>query len=216
MCSSCSSTPPISATPHSPNFDDQGVELQFTARPFDGFTLSGSGDYDDNTVNSSRCLVNNIAGSAGFGQCITQIIPKGSTALVALANPFGTPGGVAAFSPKVQANLRGRYDWVDGKFAYFVSGGVSFTGSMFNQPSTYADGNLAGPVVTTTFLRYKQPAYETFDLQFGVAMDKWNAQIYGENLGSSDASTFTSSAEFIKSEVPLHPRVIGLKVGYTY
>jgi hypothetical protein len=49
-----------------------------------------------------------------------------------------------------------------------------------------------------------------------VSKDRWNAEIYGQNLGQSDASTFTSSAQFIKSEVPLHPRVIGLKVGYTY
>jgi hypothetical protein len=199
-----------------PNFDDEGVEAQFVARIMDGLTLQGSGDYDENTVNSSRCLVGNIPGTAAFNQCITQIIPKGSTTVVPLANPFGTPGGIAAFSPKYQGNLRARYDWEDGDYNWFASVGASFTGSMYNQPSTYADGATAGPIPTTTFLRYKQPAYTLFDAAVGVSLGKWSAQIFGENLGNSDASTFTSSAQFIKSEVPLRPRILGLKLGYTF
>ncbi|MEI9965403.1 MAG: hypothetical protein WDM92_12700 [Caulobacteraceae bacterium] len=47
-------------------------------------------------------------------------------------------------------------------------------------------------------------------------MDKWSAQLFGENLGNSQASTFTSSAQFIKSEVPLRPRTFGVKVAYSY
>jgi hypothetical protein len=42
------------------------------------------------------------------------------------------------------------------------------------------------------------------------------AQIYGSNLSNSDASVFTSTAQFIKSEVPLRPRVIGLTIGYKF
>jgi hypothetical protein len=49
-----------------------------------------------------------------------------------------------------------------------------------------------------------------------VSFDKWNAEIFGQNLGNSQASTFTSSAQFIKSEVPLRPRTMGLKVGYSF
>jgi hypothetical protein len=40
--------------------------------------------------------------------------------------------------------------------------------------------------------------------------------LYGENLGNSDASLFTSSAQFIKSEVPLRPRIINLNFGYKF
>jgi iron complex outermembrane receptor protein len=36
--------------------------------------------------------------------------------------------------------------------------------------------------------------------------------VYGTNLFDSHASTFTSSAQFIKSEVPLRPRVIMAKI----
>ena len=68
----------------------------------------------------------------------------------------------------------------------------------------------------TTFLRYLQPSYVTFDAATGVSFDKWYAQLYAQNIGNSHASTFTSSAQFIKSEVPLRPRVIGLKAGITF
>ena len=47
-------------------------------------------------------------------------------------------------------------------------------------------------------------------------MDKWYAELYGQNLGDCHASTFTSSAQFIKSEVPLRPRVVGLKIGANF
>ena len=40
--------------------------------------------------------------------------------------------------------------------------------------------------------------------------------IYGQNLNNSNASTFTSSGQFIKAEVPLRPRVLGLKIGFKF
>ena len=49
-----------------------------------------------------------------------------------------------------------------------------------------------------------------------MSKDNWTAQVYGTNLSNSDASTFTSSAQFIKSEVPLRPRVIGVKIDYKF
>ena len=41
-------------------------------------------------------------------------------------------------------------------------------------------------------------------------------QFNGTNLGNSDASVFTSSAQFIKAEVPLRPRVLGFTIGYKF
>jgi len=86
---------------------------------------------------------------------------------------------------------------------------------MYNQPATYTSG--VGVVVpNTTFLRLLQPGYTTFDAAVGVTFDKWYAQLYGQNLGDSHASTFTSTAQFIKSEVPLRPRVMGLRIGANF
>jgi outer membrane receptor protein involved in Fe transport len=88
---------------------------------------------------------------------------------------------------------------------------------MQNQPASYLFGDIPSEAIpTTTHLRYDQPGYTTYDASVGVAKDNWTARLYGQNLGNSDASTFTSSAQFIKSEVPLRPRVVGLTVGYKF
>jgi hypothetical protein len=71
-------------------------------------------------------------------------------------------------------------------------------------------------VPTTTWLRYDQPAYTTYDAALGISKDRWHIEAYGTNLGNSDASLFTSSAQFIESQVPLRPRVVGVKVGFKF
>lgn len=198
-----------------PAYHVKGFETQVQALLADGLTLSGSTSYNDNTQAGSPCLVSNLANSPTFGQCITQIIPKGSTTLQPFVNPFGAPGTTPAFSPKFQANARLRYDWTMDKYNPFVMVGVSYTGSMYNQPATYSSGTGV-TVPNTTFLRYLQPSFTTFDAALGLNFDKWYAQIYGQNLGNNLASTFTSSAQFIKAEVPLRPRVVGLKIGANF
>jgi iron complex outermembrane receptor protein len=196
------------------SYDVKGLEFQFAARPIDGLTIQGSGSYNDDTQSNSPCLVDNIAGTAAFGQCITQVKVSGGQ-VQSFANPFGTVGSTPAFSPKFQGNLRARYDWTFEEYHPYVQGGVSYTGSMFNQPATYPSG--AGVVIpSTTYLRYEQAAYATFDAAIGVTRDRWSAQLFGTNLLDSHASTFTSSAQFIKAEVPLRPRVIGLKIGASF
>jgi len=196
-----------------PSYDIKGTELQFIGRPMDGLTIQGSGTYNENTEASVPCIVANLANPAGQGAAVGSCITQANG--VPYANPYGVVGGVAAFSPKWQGNIRARYDWNLMDFAAFVSGGMSYTGSMYNQPANYVSGNGL-MIPTTTYLRYLQPSYVTFDAQFGLSRDQWSAELFGENLGNSHASTFTSSAQWIKSEVPLRPRVIGLKVSYTY
>lgn len=198
-----------------PDYHVKGAELQLQAILMEGLTLYGSGSYNDDTEAGSKCFVSNIATSPTFGQCITQITPKGLATAQPFTNPFGAPGSTPAFSPKYQANAHVRYDWEMDGFNPYVIGGLSYTGSMYNQPSTYASGT--GVLVpSTTFLRYLQPSYTTFDATLGVNYKNWYAQLYGQNLGNNLASTFTSSAQFIKSEVPLRPRVVGLRIGANF
>jgi iron complex outermembrane receptor protein len=198
-----------------PDYHVKGLEAQIQAVVADGLTVGGSGSYNEDTQSGSQCLVSNLAGSPTLGQCITQIIPKGGTTLAPFVNPFGAPGTTPAFAPRFQANAHARYDWTMDKYNPYIMVGVSYTGSMYNQPATYTSG--VGVVVpSTTFLRYLQPAYTTFDAAIGVTFDKWYAELYGQNLGDSHASTFTSSAQFIEAEVPLRPRVMGLKLGYNF
>jgi outer membrane receptor protein involved in Fe transport len=197
-----------------PNYNIKGVELQLNALLMPGLTLSGSATYNHTEQTSSPCLVGNIAGSPAFGSCITQVIPSGGT-LQPFQNPFGALGTIAAFSPKVQASGRVRYDWLINQLKAFVQVGGNYTGAMYNQPATYLSGNGV-TVPTTTFLRYRQPGYATLDASLGVARDNWHAQLYGTNLNNSHASTFTSSTQFIKAEVPIRPRVFGLRIGYDF
>lgn len=204
-----------------PNYIIKGIELQTIVNPFEGFTLQGSGSYNDNEQSNSPCLIDNVPGSvtltgaSGYGKCITTIYQKGVGSNQPFQNPFGAIGAVPAFSPKYQGNLRARYDWQMGSYADFVSFGGNYVGSMYNQPSTYVQGN--GVLIpNTTYLRYLQPSYMTFDAAFGIAKDRWTAQIFGNNIFNSHASMFTSSAQFIKSEVPVRPMVLGIKIGYTY
>ncbi len=197
-----------------PDYHVKGAELQAQALLMEGLTLSGASTYNDDTQASAPCFVSNLSASPTFGQCITQITPKGQPTQP-FPNPFGALGTTAAFSPKWAGNVRLRYDWMMDGYGAFVMGGLSYTGSMYNQPATYAPG--AGVAVpTTTFLRYLQPSYTTVDASIGVNFDKFYAQLYGQNLTNELASTFTSSAQFIKSEVPLRPRVVGLKIGANF
>jgi iron complex outermembrane recepter protein len=194
-----------------PNYRIDGFELQLMARITDGLTLQGSSTWNSPSQTSAPCLIDNHAGSPNLGNCITEV--KGN----AFPNPFGELGTRPAFSPAVEFNLRARYDWAINNYKPFVMVGASHIGDMSNQPASYLFGDIPSEAIpTTTHLRYDQPGYTTYDASVGVAKDNWTARLYGQNLGNSDASTFTSSAQFIKSEVPLRPRVVGLTVGYKF
>ena len=198
-----------------PDYNIKGVELQFVGRVTEGLTIEGSGSYNNSRQTTSPCLVSNIPASPSFGQCITQIDVKG-TGLVPFQNPFGALGTTPAFSPTFQGNIRARYEWnVGNDYKAHVSVGGNYVGSMYNQPATYTSGD--GVLIpNTTLLRYEQPAYGTIDASIGIAKDKWFVEVYGTNLNNSNASLFTSSAQFIKSEVPLRPRVVMIKVGASF
>jgi iron complex outermembrane receptor protein len=190
-----------------------GVELQVVGRVTQGLTLQGSASYNDAKQQNNPCLTANNPASATFGQCITQVVnPQG--VLAPLLSVYGPEGGTPAFSPKLEYNVRGRYDWTFGDYKTFVMAGANHVGTMFNQIDNGTTNYVGNPF--TTLLRYEQPGYTTYDASLGVAKDNWTAEAYGTNLGNSDASVFTSSAQFVKSEVPLRPRVLGVKIGYKF
>lgn len=197
-----------------PNYKVDGLELQFQAKLTEGLTLIGSGSLNHAKQTNSPCLVNNIPSSPGYNSCIVQTGAVG--AVTSFANPFGEVGSVPAFSPRSQYNMRLRYDWTFGDgFKAFAQAGFNRTASMYNQPATYPNG--AGVTnITTVELRYLQGGYTTADASIGVSKDNWDVSLYGTNLTNNHASVFTSSAQFIESEVPIRPRVLGLKVGFKF
>ena len=204
-----------------PNYHIKGVEAQIVARPVTGLSIQGSATYNDSRQSTSPCFIANNPLASSYGQCITQVYNGGKVQSV--QSPYGNIGDVTPFSPHVQANLRSRYDWA-GKadFNWFVSGGISYTGAMYNEPATYPSGDVAGNgsvvgpngiiVPGTTVLRYKMPGYALVDASFGFSHDNWTVTIFGENLSNTHASTFTNSAEFIKTSIPVRPLIYGVKI----
>jgi len=198
-----------------PDYDIKGLEAQLIAKPVAGLTLQSALSYNDNTQSNSPCLTDNRANTASFGQCITTALPKGSSSVVPFTNPFGVIGGQSAFSPRLQGSAHARYEWKFLDYKAFAGLGGNYTGGMYNQPANYPSGN--GVLVpSTTYLRYYQPSYYTLDANLGVMKDFWQISLFGTNLNNSHASMFTSSAQFIKSEVPLRPMVVGMKIGASF
>ena len=193
-----------------PTYTINGLELQAAGKLTHEWTLQGSLSLNDAKETTSPCLIdNNPADTGNVGKCITEV--KG----VPFANPYGLANSRPAFSPIAQFSLRARYDSSLGDYKTFVAFGANHTGSMSNQPASYPSGTGV-TIPTTTLLRYDQPGYTLYDLSFGASRDNWRAQVNCSNLFNSNASTFTSSTQFIKQEVPVRPRVIGLTLGFSF
>ncbi len=200
-----------------PTYRIKGVELQLVAKVAEGLTVQGSASYNHSEQTDAPCLtrdvgVANAANPTPVGGCITQIKSSSYT------NPFGVLGTSPAFSPLFQFNLRARYDIVLGDYKPFVMFGANHVGSMRNEPASFPTGSssFCTPVPTTTLCQYVMPSYTTYDASIGVAKDQWTVQVQGSNLTNSDASTNTSSGQFIESQVPLRPRVLTLGFGYKF
>ena len=196
----------------------KGAEFQVTARATQGLTLIGSISYNDAKQTTSPYLINNNPASAGFGQPITEYVFRGQVKTI--SNTFGTPGTPTAYSPKVQFNARARYDWQMGDYGAFWQIGAIHVGDMYNNTNTDPSVNGDDPTkiqnINTTLFRFHMAGYTTYDASVGVAKDNWNLQLYGQNLTDQNASTFTSTAQFIKTEIVLRPRVLGVKIGMKF
>ena len=204
-----------------PSYEVKGVELQLTARPIEQLTINGSSSWNSTNQYTAPCLESNIV-SAGnptpVGKCITQVNSAPFT------SPYGQLNTTPAFSPPLQFNLRARWDQPVFDYRTFVSVGASHIGSQRNEPASFPSGNLSvaeggclnNGVPNTTLCQYTMPGYTTYDAAIGVAKDQWTAQITGNNITNSAASTYTSSNQFIKTEVPLRPRVLTLTFGYKF
>jgi outer membrane receptor protein involved in Fe transport len=196
-----------------------GAELQTTWRATQELSFIGAISYNNAKQIDSPYLINNNPASAGFGKPITTYYSVVTGGPQTITNTFGSPNTPTAYSPKVQGNLRARYDWNVSDYAWFVQGGALYVGSMYNNtntdPTVNGDSSAINNINTTLF-RFHMASYTTYDASFGVAKDQWSVQVFGQNLSNCNASTFTSTAQFVKTEVPLRPRVIGLKIGMKF
>ncbi len=209
-----------------PTYEVKGVELQLIAKVFEGFTVQGSSSWNSTNQTKTPCLQS--AGTTGSsklannptpaGACITQVNGQ------EFYNPFGVLNTTPAYSPPMEFNVRARYEFGFFDYRSFVSVGANHIGSMRNEPASFPDGNLSSSeggclvngVPNTTLCKYTMPGYTTYDAAIGISKDNWTVQLTGNNLANSDASTNTSSGQFIKTEVPLRPRVLTMGFGYKF
>ena len=192
----------------------KGIETSFVARVMTGLTLQGAADWNKSSQTNSPALIdNNPADTANFGKPITQVCSGGVCSPV--SNPFGPIGAPSANSPPMQFSLRARYDWVFGDYVPYVQVGVRHTAHSFSQAGANPEIGVGGSI-TTSRGRFENPAYSTLDASIGVSKGDWHVDLHGDNLTNSNASTFTSTDQFIIEQTPLRPRVIELTFGYSF
>jgi iron complex outermembrane recepter protein len=207
----------LELTTNGPSYTINGGELQLVARATERLTLQASGSWNRSEQTNTPCLIS--VGVTPYtpynptpaGQCITVI--RG----LPYTNPWGALGSSLPFSPAVQFNVRARYDWDAGVFRYVAMFGASHIASMHTAPENYPDGNdPAQNPPTTTELRYTIPAYTTYEGSLGVDTDNWTVQITGNNLTNVYGPANISSAQFIKADIPLRPRVVMAQFTYRF
>ena len=198
-----------------PTYRVKGFEVQFDARITEELSIQGSSSVNSEEQIDAPCLTSNRVADDNptpIGQCITVV--KGQP----YTNPYGVLGTRPPFSPPWMFNIRARYDFpMFNEYKPFAWIGASHTGPQSNQPASFPDGNdpaQANP--TTTLLRYEIPSYTTYDAAVGVVRDAWTVQISGQNLSNEYGPTNISSGQFIKSEIPLRPRVVMANVTWKF
>jgi len=194
------------------DFVVKGIEMSLVARVIGGLTLQGSGSWNHSAQTNSPKLIDNNPLSANYKLPITEVCNYLGSNCVGVTNPYGPIGSPTANSPALQFSVRARYEWNVEGYTPFVQASANYHGSSYTQAGS--NPTIAAAGITTSRLRFEDPAYTTYDASVGVAKDKWYANLYGENLSNSNAATFTSTDQFIVAQTPLRPRVIGLTFGY--
>jgi outer membrane receptor protein involved in Fe transport len=194
-----------------PNFRIRGVETSITALVTQALTFEGAASWNSSDQTNSPYLIannpellNNPATAGEYGKPILSI-----------QNPYGPPGSPSANSPPFQFSARLRYQWVMGAYNLFAQLGATHTAHSFTQSGSNPPLSSNG-VITTTLLRFENPAYTQYDASINIGRDAWWAQVYGQNLTNVVTSTFTSTSQFALQEVVTRPRVVGLQIGYRF
>jgi outer membrane receptor protein involved in Fe transport len=189
-----------------PDYKVQGVEFNVVVQPTDGLLISAAGSYNKAELDKVPPLLVNNPDHPNFGEPLTESCLTFSggvcTNEVSVANIFGTPGTEMANAPELQFNIRARYDWTWGDFNPYVGAAVQYQDESFSS--------------ATRVNRYVQPSWSTMDASVGVSRDAWNAELYVTNLTDENKSLYTSATQFIIVEVPMRPRTIGLRFGYSF
>ncbi len=199
------------------NFRVRGLETSVVWRVMAGLTAQGSASWNRSEQTNSPGLVDNVPGSVNFGKTITQNCTSSAplTCTPISTGIFGPIGSPTANAPPLQFSLRVRYEWSVGDYSPFVQAGATHTGHSFTQAGSNPSV-LPGDTISTSRARFENPAYSSYDATLGVMKGPWVVSLVGQNLSNSNASTYTSTDQFIVQQTPLRPRVISGNFSYKF
>jgi iron complex outermembrane recepter protein len=174
-----------------PSYRVRGLETSIIARVTHGLTVQAAAAWNSPSQTNSPYLVDNNPASVNFGKNITSIL-----------NPYGPLGSPTAYSPPFNVNARVRYEWDFNDYNAFVQ----------------VAGQHQGHMITATGYvpAFDMPGYSTYDAAAGVAKGPWSVQVFGQNLTNVNSSLSTDQGQFILTEVPQRPRVLGIKFAYKF
>jgi iron complex outermembrane recepter protein len=174
-----------------PTYRVRGFEPFILARVTQGLTVQAAASWKTAEQTNSPFLIDNNPASVNYGKPITSI-----------PNVFGPAGSPTTYSPPFNMNARVRYDWVMGDYSLFVQAGGVHTAHMLT-----ATGHVPA---------YNMPAYTTYDAAAGIGKGAWDVQLYGQNITDVNTPLDMSSDQFVLTEIPLHPRVLGIRFDYKF
>ncbi len=95
--------------------------------------------------------------------------------------------------------------------------GASHIAAMHNAPENYPNGNdPAQNPPTNGLLRYTIPGYTSYDVALGVNRHNWTVQIQGANITNVYGPANVSSAQYIKADIPLRPRIVMARFAFSF
>ncbi|MBB3033728.1 TonB-dependent receptor [Alteriqipengyuania lutimaris] len=112
-------------------------------------------------------------------------------------------GSDLAYAPNFQGNARVRYQWgVSTELDAYIMPQVTYSASKFTD--------------IITINRLELDSYTTFGLSAGIEADRWNVEIFGENLSDERAQIAGDFYYDRPRIVTNRPLTVGLRVGFDY
>ncbi len=190
----------LTVSVNGPDYRVRGVEMSLLVRATAGLTVQGSMSYNKSELTNDPVFINNVVGSPGFGQPILTGVGAGG--VVPIRNVFGAKGQSLANSPKIQGNVRARYEWTMGDYDYYWQAGFAHQSESKPSPASISQNAM--------------PSWTVVDASAGVSKGNWSVELVGSNLGDVNRSLFTSASQFIETQVPQRPRTLELQIGYKF
>jgi len=116
-----------------------------------------------------------------------------------LLAPVGSP---LPLTPKVQGNVRARYEWQTNDFDAYWQLGIA-----------YADSTYSALLLDD---RLPQESYTLGDLTVGVSRDQWTVEFFVENITDKRAQLHFNNQDRVPRITTNRPRTFGLRYSYDF